>query len=67
MTPGNFPKWLQYLHQGKPRDVYYLNTEGRISYQQGKTLRTEEYLQIEERMIKELKEPGCVLNIDACT
>lgn len=66
MTPENFPCWVQYLLREKnPIDAYYLNTEGRISYQQGKTLRTEEYLQIEERII--IEEPGCVLTIDTFT
>lgn len=64
MTPENFPYWLQYLHQEKPRDVYYLNTEGRCKERDIEEiiLSTEEYLQIAERII--IEEPECVLTID---
>ena len=67
MTPENFVYWLKYLHQEKPRDVYYLNTEGRDKEPEiaGTILSTEEYLQIAERII--IEEPGCVVTIDTST
>lgn len=64
MTPENFTYWLQYLHQEKPKDVYYLNTEGRRKERdiEDIILIIEKYLQIAERII--IEEPGCVLTID---
>ena len=51
-----------------PREVYYLNIEGRIKKRdlegiKGKILHAEEYLQIGEKIINQ--EPGCILVIDS--